>query len=106
MSQKKGPKHYRRLQKRFPEVLDAVQNLGATVRKSGPLDNKTAELIQLGVAASLGSVGSVNSHTRRALQAGASEKELQHALLLLISTIGFPKVAAALSWVDDVLDKK
>lgn len=106
MSQQKGPKHYRRLQKRFPEVLDAVQNLGSTVRKAGPLDNKTAELIQLGVAASLGSVGSVNSHTRRALQAGASKKELQHALLLLISTIGFPKVAAALSWVDDVLDKK
>ena len=106
MSQKKGPKHYRRLQKRFPEVLDAVQSLGFTVRNAGPLDNKTSELIQLGVAASLGSVGSVNSHTRRALQAGASKKEIQHALLLLISTIGFPKVAAALSWVDDMLEKK
>lgn len=106
MSKKKGPKHYRRLQKRFPEVLDAVQNLGATVRKAGPLDNKTSELIQLGVAASLGSVGSVNSHTRRALQAGASEEELQHALLLLISTIGFPKVAAALAWIEEVLDKE
>jgi AhpD family alkylhydroperoxidase len=104
MSKKKGPKHYRRLQKRFPKVLDAVQNLGSTVRKAGPLDNKTSELIQLGVAAALGSVGSVNSHTRRALQAGASEEEIQHALLLLISTIGFPKVAAALAWVEDVLE--
>jgi 4-carboxymuconolactone decarboxylase len=106
MSKKKGPKHYRRLQKRFPKVLDAVQNLGATVRKSGPLDNKTSELIQLGVAASLGSVGSVNSHARRALQAGATEEELQHALLLLISTIGFPKVAAALAWIEEAINKK
>ncbi len=105
MSKNKGPKHYRRLQKRFPEVLQAVQNLGSTVRQAGPLDNKTSELIQLGVAASLGSTGSVNSHTRRALEAGATQDELQHALLLLISTIGFPKVAAALAWVDEVLDK-
>lgn len=105
MSKKKGPKHYRRLQKRFPKVLDAVQNLGITVRKAGPLDKKTSELIQLGVAASLGSIGSVHSHTRRALQAGASEEELQHALLLLISTIGFPRVAAALAWVQEILDK-
>lgn len=103
---KKGPKHYRRLQKRFPKVLDAVQHLGSTVRKAGPLDNKTSELIQLGVAASLGSVGAVNSHTRRALQAGASVEELQHTLLLLISTIGFPKVAAALAWIEDVLDRE
>lgn len=104
MSKKTGPKHYRRLQKRFPEVLDAVQNLGSTIRKAGPLDNKTAELIQLGVAAASGSVGAVHSHTRRTLEAGASEEEIQHALILLISTIGFPKVAAALSWVDDVLE--
>jgi AhpD family alkylhydroperoxidase len=104
MSKKKGPKHYRRLKKRFPEVLAAVENLGTTVRAAGPIDKKTSELIQLGVAASLGSTGSVHSHARRALQAGATEDELQHALLLLISTIGFPKVAAALAWIQDELD--
>ena len=106
MSEDKGPKHYQHLQKKFPEVLSAVETLGSTVRAAGPLDNKTSELIQLGVAASLGSIGSVHSHARRALQAGASEEELQHALLLLISTIGFPKVAAALAWIQDVLDQQ
>jgi 4-carboxymuconolactone decarboxylase len=105
MSEKKVPKHYHRLQKRFPEVLDAVENLGSTIRTAGPLDGKTAELIQLGVAASSGSTGAVHSHARRALQAGATEDELQHALLLLISTIGFPKVAAALEWIQKTLDK-
>ncbi len=104
MSKKKGPKHYRQLKKRFPEVLAAVENLGSTVRAAGPIDRKTSELIQLGVAASLGSTGSVHSHARRALQAGASAEELQHALVLLISTIGFPKVAAALAWIQEELD--
>jgi len=104
MSEKKGSKHYQRLQKRFPEVLAAVENLGSTIRTAGPLDNKSAELIQLGVAAAAGSIGAVQSHARRALKAGATEEELEHALVLLISTIGFPKVAAALAWIQETLD--
>lgn len=107
MPPKKGPsKHYQNLTENFPEVLQAVQKLGATVREAGPLDRKTTELIQLAVAASAQSTGSVHSHTRRALEAGADVKEIQHALLVLVSTIGFPKVAAALSWVQDITDNQ
>ena len=40
-------------------------------------------------------------HVRRALKEGATADEINHTLLLLTSTIGFPAVAAALSWVDD-----
>lgn len=95
-------KHYQKLSTKFPEVLAAVENLGTTVRDAGPIDKKTSELIQLGVAAAAQSVGSVHSHARRAKLAGATEEEIYHTLLLLISTIGFPKVAAALSWVEGV----
>jgi AhpD family alkylhydroperoxidase len=104
MSDQKIPsKHYRKLAKMFPDVLGAVENLGSTIRNAGPIDNKTSELIQLAVAAATQSTGSVHSHARRALQAGASEQEISHTLLLLISTIGFPKVAAALSWVNEII---
>ena len=99
-------KHYRKMMKRFPNVLKAVENLGATVREAGPIDRKTSELIQLAVAAAAQSTGSVHSHTRRALEAGATEEEIYHTILLLISTIGFPKVAAALSWIGDVKELK
>ncbi len=106
MSEQKVPsKHYNKISELFPEALSAVENLGATIRKSGPIDGKTAELIQLAAAAAVQSEGSVHSHTRRALEAGASKEEIYHALLLLISTIGFPRVAAALSWVHNVIDK-
>ncbi|WP_028583960.1 carboxymuconolactone decarboxylase family protein [Desulfogranum mediterraneum] len=93
--------HYQYLQHSFPEVMTALENLGSTVRQAGPLDRKTTELIQLGVAAATQSTGAVHSHARRAREAGASREELQHALLVLISTIGFPKVAAALAWIQD-----
>lgn len=107
MSDKKVKvRHYQYLLASFPEAMAAVENLGATVRDAGPLDNKTTELIQLAVAAASQSTGSVHSHARRALAAGASKKEIEHALLVLISTIGFPKVAAALAWVQEITDEK
>jgi 4-carboxymuconolactone decarboxylase len=51
------------------------------------------------------SEGAVHSHTRRALAAGASPEEVQHAVIAATSTIGFPNVMAALSWVSDVTGK-
>ena len=100
-----GPeKLYLDLTASFPEVLAAVENLGETVRSAGPLDQKTGELIQLAAAAATRSTGSVRSHARKAIQAGAKREEVEHSLLLLVSTIGFPQVAAALSWVKDILE--
>ena len=98
-------KHYQELSSLFPEAMTALENLGATLRSSGPLDAKTSHLIQLAGAAAAQSEGAVHSHTRRALEAGASREEIYHTLLLLVSTIGFPKVTAAFSWSRDVLDK-
>lgn len=97
-------KAYEGMASRFPEVIAAVDQLGATVRGSGPLDEKTGLLIQLAAAAAVGSEGSVHSHTRRAQQAGASPAEIYHTLLLLVSTIGFPQTMAAISWSQDILE--
>jgi AhpD family alkylhydroperoxidase len=99
------PKHYEDLKLRFPRVMVALENLGSSLRSEGVLDSKTGHLIQLGAAAVLQSEGAVHSHTRRALEAGATTEEIYHSLLLLISTIGFPKVAAAISWADDIINK-
>lgn len=97
-------KTYQDIAGRFPEVIAAVDNLGATVRASGPLDEKTSHLIQLAAAAAVGSEGSVHSHTRRAQKAGAKPEEIYHTLLLLISTIGFPQTMAAVSWSRDIIE--
>ena len=108
MAKKKAgyPRHYSGVMAEHPKLAEALEGLGKAARKAGPLNAKTAHLIQLAAAASIRSEGSVHSHTKRALAAGARPEEIVHALLLLISTIGFPTVAAALSWVGDVLKKK
>jgi AhpD family alkylhydroperoxidase len=83
--------------------MQALENLGEVVRRQGPLDEKTSHLIQLAAAAAIRSEGSVHSHARRAIKAGAKPEEVYHAVILLTSTIGFPNTSAALSWVQDVL---
>jgi 4-carboxymuconolactone decarboxylase len=100
------PGQYARILKKYKKFMKAVENLGKEAKAAGPLNKKTAHLIQLAAAATARSEGSVHSHARRALAAGAKPEEVRHAVILLTSTIGFPNVSAALSWVDDVLEDK
>lgn len=95
---------YLKIKQRHPGFIDAVESLGARLKKEGVIELKTAHLVQLAAAASIRSEGAVHSHTRRAISAGAEPKEIYHALILLTSTIGFPNVMAALSWADDVIE--
>lgn len=105
MSTQKLPKNFQKMQQKYPEYMEAVANLGKTVRDAGPLDEKVVNLVQLGAAAAQRLEGAVHSHAKRAMAAGASADELRHALVVLTSTIGFPAVAAAMSWISD-LDEK
>ena len=96
------PNRYNEIKKEFPEVIEAYEKLGISA-SAGPLDTKTAHLIKLAAAAGIRSEGAVHSHTRQALEAGASPGEIRHAVILLATTLGFPQMMAALSWVDDLL---
>lgn len=97
------PKQYESIRKRFKTYFKAAENLGKAAKAAGPVDEKTAQLIQIAAAAGIRSEGSVHSHTRRALEAGATPEEVYHALILCASTIGFPTVSAALSWAEDII---
>jgi 4-carboxymuconolactone decarboxylase len=100
------PKWYSNTREQHREYIEALEKLGETVRKQGPLDEKTSQLIQLAAAAAIRSEGSVHSHARRAMNAGATPEEIYHTIMLLTSTIGFPTTSAALSWVYDLVDAK
>jgi alkylhydroperoxidase/carboxymuconolactone decarboxylase family protein YurZ len=116
------PKFYVRSRKDHPRVWKAYEKLGAAAE--GPLETKTRELIKLGtlaprspgtaaarqrrgsvrasasagVAAATKSESAVHSHAHRALEAGATPDEIEHAVTLSITTLGFPAMMTALSW--------
>ena len=100
------PSAYRGLGRSHRELLKAVEALGLAARRAGPLEPRVTQLVQLGAAAAIRSEGAVHSHVRRALALGLSPEEIRHAIVVLVSTIGFPTVRAALSWADDILRAK
>lgn len=98
------PSRFLEFQKSHPDLARAVDQLGTAATNAGPLDKKTVELIRLATAVGARGEGGVHSHTRRALEAGATADEIRHAVLLSVTSIGFPNTMAAMSWVEDVLE--
>jgi alkylhydroperoxidase/carboxymuconolactone decarboxylase family protein YurZ len=45
------------------------------------------------------------SQTRKALASSATQEEIIHTVLLSLTTTGFPKMIAAMGWVDEVLNE-
>ena len=89
----------------YPDVWKAYQDLGEACATAGPLDSKTVRLVKLALAIGAKSEGAVHSHTRRALRDGISRDEIQQVALLAVTSIGWSSSMAALSWIQDVLDK-
>jgi 4-carboxymuconolactone decarboxylase len=96
------PSHYQFEKKKREQYIQAVEGLGETLKKQGPLDVKTTHLVQLAAAVAIRSEGAVHSHVRQALVNGVSSDEVYHTIVLLTSTVGFPTVSAALSWAEEL----
>jgi len=100
------PAPYREFQRLYPEIWQAYDRLGAALHGAGPLDAKTRELVKLAVAIGGRLEGAVHAHTRLALQAGASPDEIRHVVLLALTTVGFPSMMAARTWVEELIASK
>jgi len=100
------PKTFENFSKRYPEITDHYKTLGRICRDAGPLDNKSQDLIKLGIAVGVNSRGAVMSAVRKALASQATEDEIRQAILLSITTTGFPNMIAAMGWAQEVLDKQ
>jgi len=98
------PQSFRRFQDEYTQVWQSYEDLGATIAGAGPLEKKLRELIKLGMAAANQTESGVHSHTHRALEAGATPDEVRHAILLGITTIGFPSTMAALTWAKKAIE--
>lgn len=99
------PDIYKEFKQEFPEIAKAYDELAVKCHGWGPLDVKTRRLIKLGIAIGLSSEGGVRSHARRALEEGVTADELRHAVLVALTTAGFPTMIAAMKWVNNVIDK-
>jgi alkylhydroperoxidase/carboxymuconolactone decarboxylase family protein YurZ len=100
------PTRFQQFGKKYPAIMRAYESLGAATAEAGPLDAKARALVKLAIATGAWREGAVHSHTRRALAAGCSPDEIRHVVLLATTTLGFPSMMAARTWVEDVLGRK
>ena len=103
MSDEHLPHVYTGFRERFPAVAGTLDGLGTAADEAGPLDERTARLVKLGLAIGAASQGAVRSNARKALAAGATADDVRHVALLAITTCGFPAAIAGLGWIDEVL---
>ena len=87
---------------RHPDVWSAYSALGRALGDAGPLNERERRLVKLALAIGAQSEGAVHSHVRRATAEGVDAAAIEQVALLAIPTLGFPRAAAAYSWVGDL----
>ncbi|GAA1644045.1 carboxymuconolactone decarboxylase family protein [Georgenia ruanii] len=97
------PDVYVSFRERFTDIARQQDALARAVDEAGPLDEKTARLVKLGIALGAQADGAVRSNVRKALAAGATEAEIEQVILLGLTTRGFPATVAAWKWMQEVV---
>lgn len=99
------PGRFLEFQREFPNVFTAYEALGEATQAAGPLSARERALVKLALAVGAGLEGAVQAHVRRALESGCAAADVRQVAVLATTTLGFPRMMAALSWVDDVLGR-
>ncbi|MBI5017151.1 MAG: carboxymuconolactone decarboxylase family protein [Deltaproteobacteria bacterium] len=82
---------FSQFKERFPEIQRKEAELGAAIHeRGGPLPEKVRWLLKVAISAATRHGRALETHLAKAREAGASEDEILHVLLLLIPTCGFP----------------
>ena len=93
--------------KDFPNIYQGHEALGKLIHEQGgPLPEKVRWLIKLAISGASGHHVSLETHISKAKEAGATDHEIKHALLLLIQTVGFPTFMEAYSTYKKKLCKR
>jgi 4-carboxymuconolactone decarboxylase len=103
---RKVPGRFQEFAKKYPQIMTTYENLAGECRHSGPLSERDQALVKLGIAAGSHMEGLVRSQVRKSLDLGLNPEEIRHAIVLALTSIGFPRMMAALTWAEDILKEE
>ena len=104
---KRRKKNFRYFKENHPEIYKAYEDFGKELHeKGGPLDEKSRWLIKIGVSAASQYEFALQTHIEKAMKAGCTAAEIEHAILLIASTAGFPRMMNALMIFRETLEKQ
>ena len=80
----------------YPKVYADHEALGKEIHEmSGPIPEKLRWLIKIAISGASHRLVALETHIMKAREAGVTEAEIRHALLMLITTTGFPSFMEA-----------
>ena len=83
--------------KNHGEIYEAYEEYGTKLHEEGgPLDEKTRWLIKVAISACCQYEFALRTHIRKAIESDCSREEIEHAILLVAPSGGFPKMMEAL----------
>ena len=97
------PQPFQDFNKDFPQAAQAYEALATAAHDAGPLDERTRRLVKLAIAVGGRLEGAVRAQARQAKDQGITNAELDHVVLLALTTIGLPSSVAARTWIRDAL---
>ena len=79
------------------DIYKSYQEYGKKIdEQGGPLDEKTKRLIKVAISATVENQYSLATHIKKALKSGCTIEEIEHTVLLVAPTAGFPTMMKAL----------
>jgi alkylhydroperoxidase/carboxymuconolactone decarboxylase family protein YurZ len=80
-----------------PDIYEAYSQFGKVLHEQGgPLDEKTRWLVKVATSSALGLAKAQITHMAKALDAGCTPQEVEHTILLVAPTAGFPRMMEAM----------
>lgn len=100
----KPPEAFDGFIRRFPKLGQAWEAL-SRAGNDGPLTERDARLVKLGIAIGAMREGAVRSNVRKGRAEGVVPEEMEQVIALAASTIGLPSAVAVFSWYRSVIEK-
>ncbi len=99
--------HFGYFRKQHPEIYAAYENYGKMIHEhGGPLDEKTRALLKIAISATGDRNYALETHMKKAIQAGCTKEEIEHVILLTSPSMGFPSMMESLLVFRSVFEEK
>ena len=102
-SSPRPPKFYEEFLRKYPSVGAKYEELGDAIHELGPLNERDRALVKLAISGSHLFQSAFKAHIRKAVAVGLSREEIEHVALMMLPTVGFPTMMAALGIIDEQL---
>ncbi len=103
---KKIAENFNYFTKNYKDVYEAYKKYGEQIHDvEGGLGGKCVSIVKVSISATAGKKFALQTHIKKALEAGCTPKEIEHTILLTAPTAGFPTMMEALMVFREVMEE-